>query len=496
MSNIRATAVATTVLSAAVAASTVSAGVQYVQAAAVAYASPNIAVTAFVVPTRVLENQTVTLSDFRQIEVSKAVIEIATATDDVAITFASVLTDSVTVADAVNRMFYGNIDFDPLDPDADPDPITVADINAKNVGKTLTETATATDTNAKTVGKPLTDAATATDTVNTKHVGKSLTDTATTNDTINTFDTAKVVVDSATATDADAKVLTRPDVADSVTTADTSFRSPGLGKTETVTASDAFGPFNIGTNPNEAVAATDAVNTFAVNKVLTDSVEITDFIAKVPGYNFDFDVVDADADPDPVTATDVMAKSLTRPDITDTATATDAAAITVGDVQTDAVTATDAAALSVGEVQTDSVAATDTTALNIGEVQTDSVTATDVMVRSIGDVQTDSVTASDAINAFTIGDVQTDAITVTDNLVLSLILGQSSPLYDFAFISDDKFTYFPVQGVLNAHLIHEPLVNGEFVLTTDPNAGIVYTIRTESSSYMFAGYGLNENQLN
>jgi len=45
-------------------------------------------------------------------------------------------------------------------------------------------------------------------------------------------------------------------------------------------------------------------------------------------------------------------------------------------------------------------------------------------------------------------------------------------------------------------LIHEPLVNGEFVLTTDPNAGIVYTIRTESVEYTYNGYGLNENQLN
>jgi hypothetical protein len=77
-----------------------------------------------------------------------------------------------------------------------------------------------------------------------------------------------------------------------------------------------------------------------------------------------------------------------------------------------------------------------------------------------------------------------------------LTLGQSSPLYDFAFASDGKFTYYPVMGTINSHLIHQPLINGEFVLTTDPTAGIVYTIRTESASYMYAGYGLNENQLN
>jgi hypothetical protein len=195
--------------------------------------------------------------------------------------------------------------------------------------------------------------------------------------------------------------------------------------------------------------------------------------------------------------TDVMAKEFTRPNITDSASATDAAAFTVGDVQTDSVTATDAAAFTVSEVQTDSVSATDAAAITVGEVQTDSVTATDAIGSfAQNKALTDSVTGSDTINIFAVTKALTDSATATDNLVLNLILGQSSPLYDFAFASDDKFTYFPVPGTINSHLIHQPLVNGEFVLTTDPNAGIVYTIRTESSSYMFAGYGLNENQLN
>jgi hypothetical protein len=97
---------------------------------------------------------------------------------------------------------------------------------------------------------------------------------------------------------------------------------------------------------------------------------------------------------------------------------------------------------------------------------------------------------------FAVTKALTDAATMADSISVLLIPGITTPLYDWAFISDDKFTYFPVPGVLNAHLIHQPLINGEFVLTTDPNAGIVYTIRTESVSYMFAGYGLNENQLN
>jgi len=496
MANIRASAVVSTLLVAAV--SAVSIGIA-AAGGVTATAQPDtvIRASAFVVPTTTLENQTVQMSDFRSFVIDQISIDVATATDDVAISFNTSFTDSVTMTDAINRMFYGNIDFDPLDPDADPDPIVMADVNAKNVGKTLTDTATATDSPAKTPGKVVTDSVTSADVITTKDVGKSLTDTATTNDTINTFNTDKVLVDSATATDAAAKDFTRPNITDSVTMADDSSRQPGLGKTETVTASDAFGPFDIGVNPSDTATATDAVNTFAVNKVLTDSVEMTDFIAKTPGYEFDFDVVDADADPDPVTMGDVMAKSLTRPNITDTATAIDAPAFTVGDVQTDSVTMADAAAFTVGDVQTDSVTATDAAALTVGDVQTDSVTASDVVTtKALNKALTDTATMADAINTFALNKALTDTATMADAINLVLTLGQSTPLYDWAFTSDDKFTYFRVPGTINSHLIHQPLINGEFVLTTDPNAGIVYTIRTESYSYMFAGYGLNENQLN
>jgi len=422
MANIRASYVVSQVLLA----TTASAVINIAAAGGVtatAHATPVIRVSAFVVPTATLENQIVQMSDFRILDIGQISIDVATATDDVAISYDAAFTDSVTVTDAINRMFYGNIDFDPLDPDADPDPIVVVDVDAKDVGKTLADTAEATDADVKTPGKVVTDSVTSADVITTKDVGKSLTDSAAATDVVTEFNTAKVVADSATVTDAAAKDFTRPDVTDSVTTADDSSRQPELGKTETVTASDAFGPFDIGVNPSDIATATDAVNTFVVDKVLTDSVEMTDFIAKTPGYEFDFDVVDADADPDPVTMADVTAKEFTRP-------------------------------------------------------------------------ITDTVTMADAINTFAIENVQTDAVTMADAINLVLTLGQSTPLYDFAFMSDDKFTYFAVPGTINSHLIHEPVVNGEFVLTTDPNAGIVYTIRTESYSYMFAGYGLNENQLN
>jgi hypothetical protein len=467
-------------------------------ATATAHATPVIKASAFVVPTTTLENEIVQMSDFRALDIGQISIDVATATDDVAISFDTSFTDSVTMTDAVNRMFYGNIDFDPTDPDADPDPINVADADEKEVGKTLTDTAEATDADAKNTDKVLSDSTSSVDDViNTKDVGKSLADAATAADNINTFNTDKVVADSATATDAAAKDFTRPDVVDLVTTADDSSRQPELGKTETVTASDAFGPFDIGVNPSDAVTASDAVDSFAVTTVLADSVEITDFIAKTPGYEFDFDVTDADADADPVTMTEVMAKDFTRPDITDSASATDAIANNPDLSKTDTVTATDSDAKSFDTARTESVSATDEAAISTTKVLTDATTgATDALVVEVGSVLADAVTGTDAINTFSVSQVLADTASVTDSLITTLILGQSTPLYDFAFMSDDKFTYFAVPGTINSHLIHQPVVNGEFVLTTDPNAGIVYTIRTESYSYMFAGYGLNENQLN
>jgi hypothetical protein len=141
----------------------------------------------------------------------------------------------------------------------------------------------------------------------------------------------------------------------------------------------------------------------------------------------------------------------------------------------------------------------DATALNFGDVQTDSVTASDVVTtKALNKTLTgaDTTTMADVITTFALNKTLTDTATMADVINLILTLGQSTPLYDWAFTSDDKFTYFRVPGTINSHLIHQPLINGEFVLTTDPNAGIVYTIRTESYSYMFAGYGLNENQLN
>ena len=385
----------------------------------------NIQISAFVVPMEYLEEQTVIMSDFRTFDINKVLIDVVTMTDTNNVSFAvsTSLTDSVAIVENSVKIFSGTVDFDPSDPDVDPDPINIADADVKGIGKTLTDSATASDTvNIKAVGKIATDTVTAADTVNTKHVGKALTDTATASDASPVFNASKVVADSTSVTDAAALDVAKGNIAETVTASDSASLQPDLAKTDSVTAADTLNSFNIGTNPNNSVTASDTVNSFAIQTVLTDSVTMTDVVYKDFSEMVDYDRNDADVDPDPVTIAD-------------------------------------------------------TSVFAQNKTTTDTVTASDSVVRSYTKVLTDSATMADSIS-------------------LNLILGVTTPLYDFTFASDEKFTYEWTLGTINSHLVHQPLVNGEFVLTTNPNAGIVYTIRTESVEYTYNGYGLNENQLN
>ena len=461
MSNIRASAVVTTLLVAAV--SAVSIGIAAAGGVtATAQPSTVVRASAFVVPTTTLENEIVTLSDFRAFSIGRISIDVATATDDVAILFDAAFTDSVTATDVINKMFYGNIDFDLTDPDVDPEPITIADVDAKDVGKTLTDTATAADVPVKTPGKVVDDSVTSADVITTKDVGKSLTDTATTNDTITTFNTDKVLVDSAEATDAAAKDFTRPNVTDSVTTADDSSRQPELGKTETITALDTLNNFDIGVNPSDAATATDAVNTFVVDKVLTDSVEMTDFIAKTPGYEFDFDVVDADADADPVTMAEVMAKEFTRPNITDTISATDVLNLFV-----------------VNTVLTDSASMADSI-------------ATLLILGQTTPIYPDYVSMADG-NGFVFHRYTTNVPDYTE------VLGNSMFNLDYMQSSSDSHTHENYTGLINGPglLLTAPLIGGEFITYADTSgAGLVVNFHyTDAADRTVGGYQFNETPI-
>ena len=479
---------------------------------ATAHATPVIRAAAFVVPTSVLENQIVQMSDFRALSIDRISIDVATATDDVAISFDAAFTDSVTAVDVINKMFYGNIDFDLTDPDVDPEPINIADSDAKDVGKTLTDTAEATDADAKTPGKVLTDSVTSADAINTKDIGKSLTDSAAATDVVTEFNTAKVVVDSATATDAAAKDFTRPNVTDSVTTADDSSRQPELGKTETVTASDAFGPFDIGVNPSDAVTASDAVDSFAVTTVLADSVEMTDFIAKTPGYEFDFDVVDADADPDPVTMADVMAKEFTRPE-TDTISATDVLNLfAVTTVLTDSVSIADSVAtlLVLGQttpIYPDYVAMSDGDTGYVGYIEWDSI------ISRTPDYQWIMGGDNGLLGGFYIGGEAATYDAVRFNRVFLQhrrlqrvarfggVLNHDGSMLDHSMLVGeytDSFNYENYTGLIGGPgLISETRLNSEFITYADTSmAGLVVNFHyTDAADRTVGGYQFNETPI-
>jgi len=303
---------------------------------------------------------------------------------------------------------------------------------------------------------------------------------------------------------------------DPVTAADTSTRSVGKTLTDSATASDSAPVFAQNKTTTDAVTAADTVNTKHVGKTLTDTATASD---ASPVFNAAKVVADS------VSIVEAAALNVSKSGIADTATATDSSSLQPSLAKTDSVTAADTLnSFNIGKNPSDSVTASDTVnSFAIQTVLTDSVTITDVVykdftemvdydrndadvdpdpvtvadvsIRSISPVYTDSVTMADAL-AKVSSKVLTDSATATDSVSILLIPGVTTPLYDFAFASDEKFTYQWTLGTINSHQIHQPLVNGEFVLTIDPNAGIVYTMRTESVEYTYNGYGLNENQLN
>ncbi|NBO25436.1 MAG: hypothetical protein EBU96_01325 [Actinobacteria bacterium] len=459
-----------------------------------------IKATAFVVPMEYLEEQTVVMSDFRQFAFGKGIadpLDSVIPDDQVALSPGLTLTDSVTMYDVVYKDVTEVVDYDRNDADVDPDPVTASDTSNRDVGKTLTDSATASDSAPVFAqNKTTTDTVTASDTVNTKDVGKAVTDTATASDASPVFNASKVVADSASATDAAALNVDKSGITDTATAADSASLQPDIAKTDSVTTADTLNSFDIGKNPSDSVTASDTVNSFAVQTVLADSVTMTDVVYKDFTEMVDYDRNTATADPDPVSATDTTALAVTTTK-SDSATASDSVALNPTTVQTDSVTGDDSVAFAPASVYTDSATASDSVALSSSKVTTDTATASDTTpVFLVSPAYSDSATASDAAPVFTVAQVLSDSATMAESISLNLILGQSSPLYDFAFTSDDKFTYFAVPGTINSHQVHQPLVNGEFVLAVDPNAGIVYTMRTESTEYTFNGYGINSNQLN
>lgn len=248
-----------------------------------------------------------------------------------------------------------------------------------------------------------------------------------------------------------AKAFARPNLIDAAAAEEAISLTPEKGLTDTVAAAEAVDQFDISKALSDQVLAFDALTAFEKDKILDTTSTVDTVKAKIVGKVFEdlFDVAEAAVIEAGKGLFDVV-------DVADDTLAFDAVKSLL-----DAAAVVDLPALTTSRPDlVDSVASTDTPVL------------------------------------FSFDKGLAHSVSMDDNFTFDLLLGDTIPLYDFAFVADGKFTSFPVPGTINSHLVHEPLVNGETVLTTDPNAGIVYTIRVESDSFMFSGYTLNGDQLN
>lgn len=461
MANIRVSVAVTTVLTVATTAAVAGLSASVPSITATPVPLNPIRATAFVVPMEFLEEQTVSMSDFRAFDIGQISIDVSLATDDVAITTSKVLADTVTADDSSFKAFYGTIDFDPSDDDVDPDPITASDADAKGFGKVLTDASVASETDVKSVGKAASDSVTSSETINTKDVGKSLTDTVTGSDEINTKAVARVSTDTVTASEADAKSFERGNTDDTVTASDDSTRFIQPAYSDGVTSEDVLNTFSIGKTLTDDVTGSE-VQVFTVAKVLDDTVTMTDFVAKTPAYEFDFDTLDADADPDPVTASDVKI-------------------------------------IAIQPVYSDSVTGADTVAYAIGKVLTDSVTMTESLVTELILGETlafypDYVSMDDGGN-FVFHRYRTGIPDYTE------VLGGSDSLLNAAYMQNasDGLTYENYTGLIGGPglMLTAPLVNGEFITYGySTGAGLVVNFHyTDAADRTVGGYYFNQTPI-
>jgi hypothetical protein len=367
----------------------------------------------------------------------------------------------VTVLDTPNRIINSSVDFDPSDDDVDPDPISMVDADAKDLGKTLTDASTTTDADAKSVGKAASDSVTSSEAINTKHVGKSLSDAAAAADEVNTFAVDRVSTDSVTASEADAKSFERGNTDDTVTASDDSTRFIQPAYTDGVTSQEVINTFAVGKNLTDTATLSDA-QVFAIETVLSDAVLMTDLLAKSVGENVDFDRTDADIDPDPVTASDVRVVSIET-------------------VYTDTTSGSDVAIYAVTKVITDSV------------TMAESV-VTELILGESTAFYPDYVSMDDGGN-FVFHRYRTS---VPD---YSEVLGGSDSLFNSTYMQNasDDLTYENYTGIIGGPglMLTAPLINGEFITYGySTGAGLVVNFHyTDAADRTVGGYQFNQTPI-
>lgn len=340
-------------------------------------------------------------------------------------------------------------------------------------------------------------------------------------DDIVDFDPSTPAVDfePVSITEADAKEVTVAELADNddVSITEAISNQPNIPKTDAVTAAE-VSTRQIQPAYDDTVTASEAVDDFEVDKVLADTVSVTEALENevtIPAAdsvtvaqsnlktftsNVDFDLSDADVDPDPVTATDAINDFDFDKGATDTATATEADAkeVTVGELaDNDTTSVVEAIALEPDSILADSFTAVEGIKLEPSIPATDAVTATESIVHDIRPPFTDSVAPIESINTvLTLGDSEfkyPDYVNIQD--------GQTDFIfrpYSYTISSTEYFV--PNTGVIGAaETINSVMLADQFVTTPETSGGLVvnfhYTDVNEDDRAL-GGYYFNQTPIN
>tara|TARA_R100000655_G_scaffold46158_1_gene83083 strand:- start:221 stop:1483 length:1263 start_codon:yes stop_codon:yes gene_type:complete len=318
----------------------------------------------------------------------------------------------------------------------------------------------------------------------------------------------------------------------SVTASDTSFRA--------FSSSVDFDPSDSDLDP-DPVTVSDS-QTFSLDKIFSNSISLSDSPILTTGKVTTDSVTSGDTAPlftigqtssDSVSASESVAKSVAKPTTTDSVTSSDTAPVlNPGKVATDSVTSGDTAPVfTVGQTSSDSVTASESIAkaiatpsvadsvtsgdtapvFSIGQVSSDSVSTSDAApVFNIGQTSSDSVSTSDAAPVFNIGQVSSDSVSVSESVSTELLLGATTPLFSYAFVSDGPFvrTLFNAQshynnsnyayeaqtGMLNGPgmIGNSPMFNDLFITYTQNDGFNIDFIYTSVDDRAINGYMLNE----
>lgn len=340
-------------------------------------------------------------------------------------------------------------------------------------------------------------------------------------DDIVDFDPSTPAVDfePVSITEADAKEVTVAELADNddVSITEAISNQPNIPKTDAVTAAE-VSTRQIQPAYDDTVTASEAIDDFEVDKVLADTVSVTEALENevtIPAAdsvtvaqsnlktftsNVDFDLSDADVDPDPVTATDAINDFDFDKGATDTATATEADAkeVTVGELaDNDTTSVVEAIALEPDSILADSFTAVEGIKLEPSIPATDAVTATESIVHDIRPPFTDSVAPIESINTvLTLGDSEfkyPDYVNIQD--------GQTDFIfrpYSYTISSTEYFV--PNTGVIGAaETINSVMLADQFVTTPETSGGLVvnfhYTDVNEDDRAL-GGYYFNQTPIN